>query len=175
MSPTFTDNDVEKPVEIANGVKIGVVTMTEPETAYVDLENDLRDPISAAIERDVDTDDIVSIGDAAVDEITAETIRLEETATQDDSTVAPIPLSSETRRPSTRMREASSDRSVRRLETKVPKIRRRQRVEGRSGAGTEPATEEMTESGAERHPDSEDHPPQGDQTMTKERGEDEDR
>jgi|GEM_PF-777948 hypothetical protein len=47
--------------------------------------------------------------------------------------------------------------------------------EGRTGQGLEPSTEEMTEAGAERHPDTGEAPPEGDRTVTKDRGETEDR
>ncbi|WP_121742494.1 hypothetical protein [Natronorubrum halophilum] len=175
MSSGFADGDVGKRVETAAGEPIGVVKMTGDETAYVALEEGVMDSVTAVLDWDGDTEDIVPIGVDAVREVTGDAVRLEGETTRNDF-------------------EEGTDLVIERNETTVRENEgsERQRAgaptdeedeademsatgEGRSGEGMEPATEEMDESGAERHPDSEDQPPEGDRTVTKERGEEEDR
>lgn len=72
MSPTFTDDDIGKRVESAEGETLGVVGDVTRETAYVE---------PAAPEADVSADatggaDAVPVGDDAVERITDEAIRL---------------------------------------------------------------------------------------------------
>ena len=176
-APSFTDDDVGKRVETAAGETIGLVTMTEPETAYVDLERGAIDSTRAALDWEGDADDVVPIDRDAVRDVTAETVRLEGEApprkTDEDGTDPVIERNEST----VHEDEGSEQRSVGApsSETDTSDDALSVSREGRSGDGAEPETEEMEESGAERHPDEEDRPPQGDRTVTKERGEEEDR
>ncbi|QSW98254.1 hypothetical protein [Haloterrigena alkaliphila] len=172
MSHTFTDDDVDKRVETANGERIGVVTMTEPETAYVDLESDVADSTAAALDWD-GGDEVVHLEADSVQAVTAETIRLagdgKPGATDDDATDPVFD-----RDPEAVADERSGDRQPNGVtasgedETDTPE-------EGRSGTAMEPETEEMDEAGEERQPDEEDRPPEGDRTVTKDRAEEQDR
>ncbi|WP_049888856.1 hypothetical protein [Natronococcus occultus] len=70
MSPTFTEDDIGKPVESATGESLGVVIAVDPGTAYVDP--DANDTGSAS------TDDAVPLADDPVDRVTDESVRLED-------------------------------------------------------------------------------------------------
>ncbi|MXV64194.1 hypothetical protein GS429_19410 [Natronorubrum sp. JWXQ-INN-674] len=177
MSPTFTDDDVGKRLETASGETVGVVTMTEPETAYVDLESGAVDSIKATLGWDGDTDEVVPIDRNDVRDVTTDAVVLESgsalhgQATEDGSD--PVAERTET----TVHEDEGSERRAVGTSTGEPDDTDETSAagEGRSGKGTEPETEAMTESGAERHPESEEQPPQGERTVTKDPGEEDDR
>lgn len=77
MSPTFTEDDIGKPVETAEGERLGTVADTDPETAYVEPAADAADSTSAALDWDRDVTEPVPLTDDAVTEITDDAIRLE--------------------------------------------------------------------------------------------------
>ncbi|WP_440765658.1 hypothetical protein [Natronorubrum sp. DTA7] len=176
MCARFTDADVGKRVETAAGDSIGVVTMTGDETAYVDLEADVTDSLKAALDWNADTDNIVPIGGAVVREVTADAVRLEGKSTwTTDGETDPVFDRNESadHEGGGRDRRAAGERGD---ETDADETDETAAAgKGRSGEAMEPETDEMTESGAERHPESEDQPPEGDRTVTKDRGEEEDR
>ncbi|QRV15822.1 hypothetical protein JMJ58_02660 [Haloterrigena salifodinae] len=157
MSPAFTDDDVDKRVETADADSIGVVTMTDADTAYVDLESGAIDSIKAALDWDGDSEEVVPIDADDVRDVESDVIRLErdETTVHEDT--------------------GSEQRGMGPETGDSPNEKTAAEGEGRSGKALEPETDEMTESGAERHPDDDGQPPQGDRTVTKERGEKEDR
>jgi hypothetical protein len=173
MCPTFTDDDVGKRVETASGLRLGTVKLTESETAYVDANDDARGTIRAILEWDTD-EDIVPMDASAVSEITETAIRLE-----DDRSSPDEPANTGTdpvieRDESTEQRDDSDEQRTMGPPSGTPDEPAAD-VEGRTGEGLEPSTEDMTEAGAERHPDTEQAPPEGERTVTKERGEEEDR
>ncbi|ELZ14177.1 hypothetical protein C477_21065 [Haloterrigena salina JCM 13891] len=157
MSPAFTDNDVDKRVETADGDSIGVVTMTDADTAYVDLKSGAIESIKAVLDWDGDSEEVVPIDADDVRNVGSDAIRLERNETT---------VHEDTRSEQRGMGPETGD---------VPDETTPVEGEGRSGKALEPETDEMTESGAERHPDDDGQPPQGDRTVTKERGEEEDR
>ena len=178
MTPAFSDDDVDKRVETADGDSIGVVAMTEADTAYVDLESDATDSIKAALDWDGNADEVVPIDAGDVRNVSTDAIRLERDVSagpgtgeggtdpvieRDESTVHEDE-SDEQRAAGSQSGEGSAAGDPTAAEG-----------EGRSGEGLEPETDEMQEAGAERHPDEEDRPPQGDRTVTNARGEEEDR
>ncbi|MDS0477792.1 hypothetical protein [Natrinema sp. 1APR25-10V2] len=170
MCATFTDDDVGKRVETASGEPIGSVRMTEADTAYVDTNADAGSAIQAILESDAD-EDIVPMDGSAIAEITDDAIRLaDERASPDDSGGAePVVERDE----DTGGRNDSDEQRTLGTEPGDPG-EPAESVEGRSGQDMEPSTEEMDEAGKERHADKEDAPPEGDRTVTTERGEKED-
>ncbi len=173
MCTPFTDDDVGKRVETASGDPIGSVTLTEPETAYVDVNADATSAIQSILETDAD-EGIVPLDEDAVREITDDAITLADdrsppTDSADDGTDPVIE-----RDESTDARVDSDEQRTLGPQPGAPG-EPAESEEGRTGQGMEPSTEEMTEEGAERHPDMEDAPPEGDRTVTRERGENEDR
>ncbi|SDJ85831.1 hypothetical protein [Natronorubrum texcoconense] len=176
MCSRFTDADVGKRVETAAGESIGVVTMTGDETAYVELEGSVTDSIKAALDWNADTDNIVPIGGAVVREVTADVVRLEgKNARTTDADTDPVFDRDEStgHEGEERDRRAAGEQGDEIDDDETDETAAA--GEGRSGEAMEPETDEMTESGAERHPESEDRPPEGDRTVTKDRGEKEDR
>ncbi|WP_436347881.1 hypothetical protein [Natronorubrum sp. FCH18a] len=177
MYSRFTDADVGKRVETAAGEPIGVVTMTGDETAYVELESGATDSIKAILDWNADTDNIVPIGGAVVREVTADVVRLEGENTQAATEAGTDPVfdrdDSTGQEGDEREQRAGGGRGDEADEDDADETAAA--GEGRSGKAMEPETDEMTESGTERHPESEDQPPQGDRTVTKDRGEEEDR
>ncbi|WP_440769474.1 hypothetical protein [Natronorubrum sp. DTA28] len=176
MCARFTDADVGKRVETDAGESIGVVTMTGDETAYVELSEGATDSIKAVLDWNADTDNVVPIGGAVVREVTADVVRLEgKNARMTDTESEPVFDRDESvgLEGEERDRRAAGDQrdEADGEEPDEPDAA----GEGRSGDAMEPETDEMTESGAERHPESEDQPPEGDRTVTKDRGEEEDR
>ena len=172
MCATFTDDDVGKRVVTANGDPLGTVKLTEPDTAYVDANDDATDTVRAILEWETD-EDVVPMDESAVSEITATAIRLV------DDRSSPDEPADEGTDPVIRRDESTGGRAdgdeQRTLGTEPgdpgePAASE----EGRTGQGTEPSTEDMDEAGAERHADKEDSPPEGDRTVTTERGEKED-
>ncbi|NUC72798.1 hypothetical protein HTZ84_10835 [Haloterrigena sp. SYSU A558-1] len=175
MSPAFTDDDVDKRVETADGDSIGVVTMTEADTAYVDLESGAIESIKAVLDWDGDAEEVVPIDADDVRDVESDAIRLErDVSAGSESAEGTDPV---IERDETTVHEdtGSEQRGMGPETGDSPNEKTAAEGEGRSGKGLEPETDEMTESGAERHPDDDGQPPQGDRTVTKERGEEEDR
>ncbi|WP_306054178.1 hypothetical protein [Natronococcus wangiae] len=77
MSPTFTDDDVGKPVETADGEKLGVVADVDRETAYVEPERRIADSTRAAVDWGSASEDTVALAGDAVDRVTDDAVRLE--------------------------------------------------------------------------------------------------
>lgn len=154
MCATFTDDDVGKRVEAASGEALGVVTMAEADTLYVTANEGAVDTIKAVLDWEAETDETVSINEDTVEEVTAEVIRLEGDRSTQEGTDPVIDRDEDT-------------------ESDLPE------GEGRSGTGVQPETERMNESGEERHPDEEtaadERPPEGDRTVTRDRGQEDDR
>ncbi|WP_226481565.1 hypothetical protein [Natrinema amylolyticum] len=173
MSPPFTDDDVGKRVETAGGDVLGTVKMTETETAYVDVNDDARSTIRAILEWESE-EDIVPMDASAVSEVTGTAIRLaDERSSPDepaDSGTDPVIQRDE----STDARDDADEQRTAGPQPGSPDEPAASE-EGRTGEGLEPSTEGMTEAGDERHPDMEDAPPEGERTVTEERGEEEDR
>ncbi|RKD98433.1 PRC-barrel domain-containing protein [Halopiger aswanensis] len=92
---TFTDDDLEKRVENANGEVIGTVTDVDGETARVEPRSGMVDSIKAALGWRQTPADTMTIRADAVDEITPETIRLEATPA-DGATDASTPAAERT-------------------------------------------------------------------------------
>ncbi|PGF16783.1 hypothetical protein CP556_12085 [Natrinema sp. CBA1119] len=76
MSPTVTDDDVGKPVESADGETLGTVVSVDPEGAHLDPEPDMTDSITAVLDWEPASGDIVPLEDDAIDEITEDAVRL---------------------------------------------------------------------------------------------------
>ena len=77
MSPTFTDDDVGKPVVSATGETVGTVVGVDAATAQVDPDPRMANSLSAVLEWERDPGDPVPITADAVDRITDDAIRLE--------------------------------------------------------------------------------------------------
>ncbi len=171
MRPTFTDDDAGKRVETAGGDVLGTVRMTDPETAYVDVNDDARDTLRAILEWERESN-VVPMDAEAVGEVTGTAIRLEAGRSSPDETGGTEPVIE--RDESTDARNDSDEQRTLGPQPGSPDDPAESDV-GRTGEGLEPADEGMTEAGAERHPNMEDAPPEGDRTVTKDRGEEEDR
>lgn len=154
MSQPFSDDDVGKRIENAEGEPIGSVTAVEEDVAYAETDPGVTDSITATLGWESDQDETVPVRADDVREITDEAIRLEATgALHDDS-------------------DDGGRDSV---------------LERDDGAGEHDVDHTDDESttvdygdaddrpGDERHPDSAEAPPEGDRTVTKERGHEEDR
>lgn len=83
MSTTFTEDDLHKRVQNANGEVIGTVTEIESEIAHVEPRSGVVDSIRSALGWGRSSQETVSIHAESVEEITVDTIHLEA-----DSTVA---------------------------------------------------------------------------------------
>ncbi|SEQ48997.1 hypothetical protein [Natrinema salaciae] len=173
MSPSFSDDDVGKRVETASGDLLGTVKLTEADTAYVDVNDDARETIRAILEWETD-EDIVPMNASAVSESTETTIRLEDDRSSPDEPAAAGTDSVIERTESTEQRDDSDEQRTMGPPSGTPDEPAAD-AEGRTGEGLEPSTEAMTESGGERHPDTEQAPPEGERTVTKDRGVEEDR
>ncbi|QLK24444.1 hypothetical protein HYG81_09935 [Natrinema zhouii] len=77
MCPTFTEDDIGKLVETAEGERLGAVADIDPETAYVEPAADAADSTRAALDWERDATEAVPLTDDAVTEITDDAIRLE--------------------------------------------------------------------------------------------------
>ncbi|MFC6717463.1 hypothetical protein ACFQGT_04745 [Natrialbaceae archaeon GCM10025810] len=77
MNPTFTRDDVDKPVENATGDVIGVVTEVESDTAHVEPNSGVMDSLRAVLGWDRAHHDTVVVHEDSVSEITSTVIRLE--------------------------------------------------------------------------------------------------
>ncbi|GAB3675040.1 hypothetical protein [Halopiger thermotolerans] len=168
MRATFTEDDVGKTVEDAGGTKIGVVSSVEDGTALVEPDHDAIESIKSGPGWNLNSDETVPIGPDSVDTITDEVVRLEggrSSSSTDEATGTRTDASDgDADEPVVEQDEdTGGPRSV--GASDVPSDRRTRpdqpQVEG--------------EAGADRHEDNEDAPPHGDRTVTKERGEDEDR
>lgn len=147
----FTDDEIGKHVETASGETIGVVVSVDGATAYVEQDPSAMDAINALFGRETDEEGTVPIDDENVETVTDDAIRLEkDRSSRDGDTDDGTDLATE-------RTEETGDEG------------------GRSGEAMEPSTEKMDESGAERHPETEDTPPEGNRTVTDKRGENEDR
>ncbi|WP_255682042.1 hypothetical protein [Natrinema sp. SYSU A 869] len=146
---------------------------TETETAYVDVNDDARSTIRAILEWESE-ENIVPMDASAVSEVTGTAIRLEDDRSspneQADAGTDPVIQRDE----STEQRDDSDEQRTMGPQPGSPD-EPASSEEGRTGEGLEPSTEGMTEAGDERHPDMEDAPPEGERTVTEERGEEEDR
>ncbi|MCU4740386.1 helix-hairpin-helix domain-containing protein [Natronoglomus mannanivorans] len=89
MTPPFTDDDLEKRVENANGAVIGTVTAVEGDTARVEPSAGVMDSIRAALGWERAHEDTVVIHEDAVGEVSDEVIRLEADESTRDEPDAP--------------------------------------------------------------------------------------
>lgn len=154
MCATFTDADIGKTVENADGTPVGIVAAADRETVHVEPDPSTTDSIKATLGWELDHDDTVSLQLDDISTITDDVIRLEgererhssdETANgTDDSAVE---------------RDDSEQRDTDSTTGKAEKDR-----EGTEG-----------DSSDERHPGTEEAPPEGERTVTDERGRNEDR
>ncbi|WP_293028932.1 hypothetical protein [Natronococcus sp.] len=184
MGTQLTEDDVGKPVETADGERVGVVASLEGATAEIDHDSGALESLRGALGQNVsDDDDTVSFGEDDVGGIVDGTVRLERAG--DDGGTEP---------------DAAADADDAGDVENDPVIERDERTDdegsgdgrrdtgqgtagtddlpdesGRSGEALEPETEGMDEAGDERHPDTEEAPPEGDRTVTRDRGKDEDR
>ncbi|QCS43311.1 hypothetical protein [Natrinema versiforme] len=172
MCATFTDDDIGKRVETAGGDRLGTVRMTEAGTAYVDADEGATSAIQSILEWE-DDEEIVPLDASAVDEVTDDAIRLEgkrdSLAASDEGTDPVIE-----RDESTDARDDSDEQRTMGPPSGTPDEPAASE-EGRTGEGLEPSTEGMTEAGDERHEDLEDAPPEGERTVTEDRGKEEER
>ncbi|MCU4926063.1 hypothetical protein OB905_08695 [Halobacteria archaeon AArc-dxtr1] len=76
MSPSVTDDDIDKLVETATGEPVGTVADVEGETAYVDLDPDVADSTRAALDWGNTSGGMVPLASASIAEITADAVRL---------------------------------------------------------------------------------------------------
>ncbi|TYL40527.1 hypothetical protein CV102_02870 [Natronococcus pandeyae] len=169
----FTDDEIGKHVETASGETIGVVVSVDGATAYVDRDPSAMDAINALFGRETDEEGTVPIDEEDVETVTDDAIRLEKnrSSRDEDAEGGTDPVFERN--------EETVDEDVnaesRRIGSDAGDAAETADEEGRSGEAMEPSTEEMDESGAERHDETEDMPPEGERTVTDERGENEDR
>lgn len=78
MCPTFTDDDVEKPVVDGAGEEVGVVASVEGDIAHVRPSVDAVDSIKSSIGWEAVADESQPLDTDAVREITDEVVRLED-------------------------------------------------------------------------------------------------
>lgn len=77
MTAAFSDDDVGKRVENANGDEIGIVATVESDTAHVETEPGIVDTIRATLGWEGGREDAVPLGESAVCEITDDAAHLE--------------------------------------------------------------------------------------------------
>ncbi|MCU4974784.1 hypothetical protein OB955_18860 [Halobacteria archaeon AArc-m2/3/4] len=77
MSPTFTDDDIGKTVENANGEEVGVVAAIDGDTAHVDPDPGITDSIKAALGWENDPEETLALQASSVTEITRDVVYLE--------------------------------------------------------------------------------------------------
>lgn len=150
MCATFSEDDVGKRVENEEGRAIGVVAATDGTTAYVEPEPGLTDSIKATLGWEGDADDAVPIDGSIVGEITDDAIRL------------------------TADRSAGSDSAEGGHDPVI------ERTEGAGERDVSPAAEEAAGENGERRDESDGEseagrPPDGERTVTDERGHGDDR
>ncbi|WP_276254466.1 hypothetical protein [Halomontanus rarus] len=86
MSPTFTDDDVGKTVENANGEEVGVVAAIDGNTARVDPDPGITDSIKAALGWESGSEDTLTLQGGSVAEITGNVVYLEGESLNRDAT-----------------------------------------------------------------------------------------
>lgn len=74
MSPTFTDDEIDKPVKTTRGDRLGVVADVDDETAYVEYDPGVHDSIQASLDWDTGSSDVVSLSAHDVSSITSDAI-----------------------------------------------------------------------------------------------------
>lgn len=79
MTGTFSEDDVGKTLENADGMAVGNVASVEGNTAEVDTDPGLGDSIKAALGWETDTDRPTRIDASDVAEVTDDAVRLEAT------------------------------------------------------------------------------------------------
>lgn len=84
MSPTFSEDDVGKTVENADGTAVGNVATVEGDSAEVDTDPGLGDSIRAALGWETGTDQPTRIDASDVAEVTDDAVRLEPTGSERD-------------------------------------------------------------------------------------------
>ncbi|OLZ41570.1 hypothetical protein A6E15_11510 [Natrinema saccharevitans] len=171
MCATVTDEDVGKRVETAGGDVLGTVELTEPETAYVDVNDDARRTLRAILEWESESN-AAPIDDGAVGEVTGTAIRLEAGRSSPAEAGGTGPVIE--RDENTAGRDDADEQRTMGPPSGTPDELAAS-AEGWTGEGLEPADEGMTEVGDERHPSMADAPTEGERTVTEERGEEEDR
>ncbi|ELY52391.1 hypothetical protein C492_19704, partial [Natronococcus jeotgali DSM 18795] len=78
MATQLTEDDVGKPVETADGERVGVVASVEGPTAEIDRDSDALEALRGALGQNVDAEDeTVSFGEDDVGGIADGTVRLE--------------------------------------------------------------------------------------------------
>lgn len=154
MCATFSEDDVGKLVEDANGESVGVVAAVEDDTIRIETDPGLFDTMKAALGWETDAEGTASIDESDVAEITDNGIRL------------------------------AADRSSGGGSGGHDSVIEREEGAGRRDVGPETGSGQVSgeddeaiagEGGADRHADNEDAPPHGDRTVTEERGEGQDR
>lgn len=185
MGTQLTEDDVGKPVETADGERVGVVASVEGATAEIDRDPGAIRALIGALGQNVDDDDErVSFGEDDIGGITDETVQLERAgddggaepdAAADAGTAEDVETDPVIERDESTGEESESWGEQRAVGQGTEPADERPDEEGRSGEGLEPETEDMDEAGDERHPDTEEAPPHGDRTVTKDRGKEEDR
>ncbi|MFC6719512.1 hypothetical protein ACFQGT_14015 [Natrialbaceae archaeon GCM10025810] len=160
MSPTFSDDDVGKRIENVEGEAIGRVTAVEEDVAYGETDPGVTDSIKATLGWETDRDEIVSIRADDVSEVTDEAIRLEASGGLHDEGEE---------------REGAHHGDV--VERHEDADERNVGASESENAGIREADygDAKVRSGDERHPDDAEAPPEGDDTVTKRRGEKEGR
>ncbi len=139
---------------------------------YVDASEGAIDAIRAVLDWEADTDEIVPIDASDVGEVSSAAIRLHPDAGTQGGTVPVIERDERTE-------DEFADVKRRDVGTGAgePDADEPPEGEGRSGKGVQPEAESMTESGTERHPAEEagQEPDDGERTVTKDRGREDDR
>ena len=156
MTHPFTEDDVGKRVEEPNGSAIGIVANVEDGRALVEPDPGAVDSIKAALGWELEAENPVPIESDAVAEVTDDAVRLETDATDDRSS------------------EGGTDPVIERDEGEAD------RRDSSPGTGdTDPETLDQAqvegEAGGDRHADNENAPPEGDRTVTTDRGRKDDR
>ncbi|WP_306057186.1 hypothetical protein [Natronococcus wangiae] len=169
----FTDDEIGKHVETASGETIGVVASIDGSTAHVERDPSAMDAIKAVFGRETETEGTVPIDEEDVDTVTDDSIRLERDRSSRDGNAEGGTDPVIERDEETAHEDANAE--SRRIGSDTGGAEELADEEGRSGEAVEPSTEDMEESGAERHPDTEEAPPEGDRTVTKDRGSKENR
>ncbi|MDG5760016.1 hypothetical protein QA600_11760 [Natronococcus sp. A-GB1] len=180
MGTQLTENDVGKPVETADGERVGVVVSLEGATAEIDHDSGALESLRGALGQNVDTDaETVSFGEDDVGGITDETVRLERAgddgSADDDAESAGRDDGEPVIEHDERIDDEGSGDGRRDTGQGTAGTDDLPDEDGRSGEALEPETEGMDEAGDERHSDNEEAPPEGDRTVTRDRGKDEDR
>lgn len=148
---SFTDDDTGKTVRTPDGATVGQVATVEEGTAYVETDPGILDSVKAALGWEGDRDGAVAVEPDEVAEVTDDTVRLSTTDLREGEDGG----------------EGGTDESVVERDEGTG-----QRGVGAptGGGGSGGRTDD---SGDRRHSEMDDAPPEGDRTVTKERGENE--